>query len=46
MGGVCPLKVNLSVPPTHATTVPGYLLEKSGFVAARMSGPSAPAAQL
>ena len=29
-----------------AITVTGYLLEKSGFVAARMSGPSAPAAQL
>ena len=27
-------------------TVAGHLLKKSGFVAARLSGPSAPAAQL
>ena len=27
-------------------TVAGHLAKKSGFVAARMSGPSAPAAQL
>ena len=32
--------------PAGHRTVKDYLLKKSGFVAARMSGPSAPAAQL